>query len=122
MRKNFFPPRPRRRKPKTEKTDSITKGDINKSTGDSGLNSALSLSEKALVVEGMVDDNSDQDFINKKDLCGTCLMEPKDGGYVHKNIVHCYSCYRCSVKTVKQIGRCPICNLRVRQVVRVITI
>ncbi|CAH1390356.1 unnamed protein product [Nezara viridula] len=125
VRKNFFPPRPRGRKNKTEKkacTSNSSNDDIVRSSCDSGIVSEFSqgLSEKAF--EGMTENNPEPDIIHRKELCGTCLVRSKDGGYVHNNIVHVYSCYKCSVRTVKQIGRCPICNLRVRQVCRVITI
>jgi hypothetical protein len=53
-------------------------------------------------------------------MCETCFRCPKDGGYVHGNIVHVYNCYKCAVKILKQRGSCPICNSKVRQVVKVI--
>ncbi|XP_066904157.1 E3 ubiquitin-protein ligase Mdm2 isoform X2 [Halyomorpha halys] len=83
VRKNFFPPRPRGRKNKTDKkacTSNSSNDDIVRSSCDSGIISELthSLSEKAFGER--TENNSEQDIIHRKELCGTCLVRSKDGG------------------------------------------
>lgn len=57
-----------------------------------------------------------------KDLCSICLIMPKNGIFNHGKIGHIYSCYQCA-KNIKRISnRCPICNVKVQYVTKMITV
>jgi hypothetical protein len=59
--------------------------------------------------------------VTKSDLglCMVCLVNPKDGGFVHKRKVHLCCCYKCANLIWKQRKTCPICNGKVMNVVKV---
>lgn len=67
--------------------------------------------------KGAIDINSEL-----KDLCMMCTTEKKDGIFLHGSSAHSCCCYRCAVKTWKTTKRCPICNRRVSNVVKLYTI
>ncbi|GAB0094075.1 hypothetical protein DMENIID0001_092970 [Sergentomyia squamirostris] len=51
-------------------------------------------------------------------LCIMCLEEPKNGVFVHSNFLHLCCCYKCAVKVWKKQKRCPICNAKVNNVLK----
>lgn len=51
-------------------------------------------------------------------LCMMCLTEPKNGVFVHSRFLHLCCCYRCAVKVWKKQKRCPICNCKVKNVLK----
>ncbi|XP_055635105.1 E3 ubiquitin-protein ligase Mdm2-like isoform X2 [Toxorhynchites rutilus septentrionalis] len=50
--------------------------------------------------------------------CMFCLSEPKNSVFVHSNFVHLCCCYKCAVKIWKQRKACPICNCKVKNVMK----
>ncbi|KRT83792.1 hypothetical protein AMK59_4285 [Oryctes borbonicus] len=57
-----------------------------------------------------------------KDQCMMCTTKKKNGIFLHGTSAHSCCCYRCAVKTWKTTKRCPICNRRVSNVVKLFTI
>ncbi|XP_059614290.1 E3 ubiquitin-protein ligase Mdm2-like [Phlebotomus argentipes] len=50
--------------------------------------------------------------------CMMCLKEPKDGVFVHSSFLHLCCCYKCAKKAWNKHKRCPICNSKVKNVLR----
>lgn len=50
--------------------------------------------------------------------CMFCLSEPKNSVFVHSNFVHLCCCYKCAMKVWKQRKSCPICNCKVKNVMK----
>lgn len=57
-----------------------------------------------------------------KELCIMCNINPKNSIFLHGNIAHMCSCYKCAMRTWGTNKRCPVCNCKVRNVVKVFTI
>lgn len=51
-------------------------------------------------------------------MCMMCLTEPKNGVFVHSRFLHLCCCYRCAVKVWNKQKRCPICNCKVKNVMK----
>lgn len=50
--------------------------------------------------------------------CMMCLTQPKNGVFVHNRFLHLCCCYRCAVKVWNKRKRCPICNCKVKNVMK----
>lgn len=70
-----------------------------------------SINEKSNTIDG----NS-----QNSELCIFCNDAPKDAIFLHSNVAHQCCCYRCAKRTIKTRKRCPICNVTVNKVFRVI--
>uniref|UniRef100_A0A1Q3G363 Putative e3 ubiquitin-protein ligase mdm2 n=1 Tax=Culex tarsalis TaxID=7177 RepID=A0A1Q3G363_CULTA len=55
---------------------------------------------------------------NSLGYCIFCLSEPKNSVFVHSNFVHLCCCYKCAVKVWKQRKSCPICNCKIKNVMK----
>ncbi|CAN7938866.1 unnamed protein product [Ixodes hexagonus] len=51
-----------------------------------------------------------------EDPCAICMVRPKSGIIVHGRTSHCFGCYKCSRKLLKQNKRCPICRRHIDRV------
>lgn len=51
-------------------------------------------------------------------LCMMCLTQPKNGVFVHSRFLHLCCCYRCAVKVWNKQKRCPICNCKIKNVMK----
>ena len=60
--------------------------------------------------------------IGDPDMCVTCLVNPKNGIFVHRKIGHICCCYKCALKVWKEAGRCPVCNCKVNTVLKAIVL
>lgn len=56
------------------------------------------------------------------DVCVTCLVNPRNGIFVHRKVGHICCCYKCSLKVWKETGRCPACNCKVNTVLKTIVV
>jgi hypothetical protein len=54
------------------------------------------------------------------DMCMTCVMNPKNGIFVHGKVGHICCCYKCALKVWTQLRRCPVCNCKVNNVLKAI--
>lgn len=51
-------------------------------------------------------------------ICRFCMMNPKNGVFVHNNCLHLCCCYKCAVKVWKKRKSCPICNCKIKNVTK----
>lgn len=51
-------------------------------------------------------------------LCRFCMVNPKNGVFVHNNCLHLCCCYKCAVKVWKKRKSCPICNCKIKNVTK----
>lgn len=56
------------------------------------------------------------------DMCMTCMMNPKNGIFVHGKIGHICCCYKCALKVWTGVRRCPLCNCKVNNVLKAIVL
>ena len=59
------------------------------------------------------------DISDNKQKCIICVSAFRDSAFMHGRDGHMSCCYRCSMNTWKEHKRCPICNRKVRNVVRI---
>lgn len=55
------------------------------------------------------------------ELCILCNVKPRNSVFVHGRIGHMCSCYKCAMRTWAINKRCPLCNCKVRNVLKVFT-
>lgn len=51
-------------------------------------------------------------------LCRFCMVNPKNGVFVHNNCLHLCCCYKCAVKVWMKRKSCPICNCKIKKVTK----
>ncbi|CAH0720259.1 unnamed protein product, partial [Brenthis ino] len=80
------------------------------------------VSDPALTVENVASANRNVSSLNEKDskMCIACDSEPKSGVFVHGRIAHMCCCYKCAMKVWASTKRCPLCNRKVSNVLKVI--
>lgn len=63
---------------------------------------------------------SSSEDINDSNLgmCRFCMVNPKNGVFLHKNFVHVCCCYKCALKVWKKRKTCPICNCKIKNVTK----
>lgn len=81
------------------------------SNSSSGLGSAAGVAAAAAAVATAAAED-----VNG--MCMMCLTEPKNGVFVHSRFLHLCCCYRCAVKVWNKQKRCPICNCKVKNVMK----
>lgn len=68
-------------------------------------------------------DSQTEDFLadvndSNLGLCRFCMVNPKNGVFVHNNCLHLCCCYKCAVKVWKKRKSCPICNCKIKNVTK----
>lgn len=63
---------------------------------------------------------SQSDDVNDSNLglCRFCMVNPKNGVFVHNNCLHLCCCYKCAIKVWKKRKSCPICNCKIKNVTK----
>lgn len=88
---------------------------------ESGYSSLISSQEEenrnSNDVTNMIEKNK-----NSKNLCNICLKMPKNGIFNHNKIGHIYCCYSCAKQVWKKKGTCPVCNLKIKFVTKLIVV
>jgi len=87
----------------------------NSSCKDSQESSSFGLSGLCLSQESKCDT-----FQNSANLCNVCFLKPKNGIFNHGKTGHVYCCYSCAKQIWRKSGKCPICNLKVRYVTKIV--
>ncbi|XP_066593312.1 E3 ubiquitin-protein ligase Mdm2-like [Prorops nasuta] len=64
------------------------------------------------------DRKKDLNSSNESSLCLICTLNPKNGAFVHGNIIHICCCYHCAVKIWRKNSYCPICNRKITKVLK----
>lgn len=62
------------------------------------------------------EEQKEEDRVNN--LCIICVSEPKDSAFVHARSLHISCCYKCAIKVWNKKKRCPICNCKVKNVLK----
>lgn len=64
--------------------------------------------------------DSQTDDVNDSNLglCRFCMVNPKNGVFVHNNCLHLCCCYKCAIKVWKKRKSCPICNCKIKNVTK----
>uniref|UniRef100_A0A1B6FWY4 RING-type domain-containing protein n=1 Tax=Cuerna arida TaxID=1464854 RepID=A0A1B6FWY4_9HEMI len=109
VRKDFFPPRPKRCKKKKGVKPPFKREPLNLTTVER---------KDDLWMES----SSSQELIptsSGEGLCNICFKNPKNGAFLHCRWVHIYSCYECSLKVWCTNKCCPLCKSKIRQVLKV---
>ncbi|XP_047990845.1 E3 ubiquitin-protein ligase Mdm2-like isoform X2 [Leguminivora glycinivorella] len=103
---------PRRRKAKSADPEVAP---LVKTTSDPSLtiDDSDKLTKKAIF-------NSIKDKFDNENLCIICYAEPKSAVFVHGRIAHICCCYECANKVWRKAKRCPQCNCKVSNVLRVL--
>lgn len=68
------------------------------------------------MLEQYAEQKEEEDRMNN--LCIICVNAPKDSAFVHTRTVHISCCYRCAIKVWNKKKRCPICNCKVKNVLK----
>lgn len=89
--------------------------DLGSEISSSSFISSVIEKSNATDSEGMKTSNSEN-----SELCIFCHDAPKDAIFLHAKVAHQCCCYRCAKRTIKTRKRCPICNVTVNKVFRVI--
>jgi len=56
-----------------------------------------------------------------KKLCDICLVNSKNGLFHHGKIGHVYCCYSCANEIQKQSNKCPLCNVKLKCVTKMMS-
>lgn len=80
---------------------------------------ALSVSNKLVAY---TDSQSDDLLADVNDsnlgMCRFCMVNPKNGVFVHNSCLHLCCCYKCALKVWKKRKSCPICNCKIKNVTK----
>lgn len=57
----------------------------------------------------------------RDDMCIMCMTAPKNGIFLHGSIGHMCCCYKCAMRVWRNCKRCPVCNCKVKNVVKLFT-
>lgn len=114
----------------TRTKDSECIGTTNRKRKFSGNSSDNNVRPKKIIIEGPLNSKNEiKESLNDRievnaalneELCIICASEKRDGIFLHGNSAHSCCCYACAKKTWKAIKKCPICNRRVSNVVKLI--
>jgi len=59
---------------------------------------------------------------NNENLCNICFIMPKNAVFNHGKIGHIYCCYPCAKLLRRKSDKCPICNLTVKFITKMISV
>lgn len=62
--------------------------------------------------------DSNLNLFDAQGPCIICLSQPKNGVFVHSRFLHSCCCYKCAVKIWTKCKRCPVCNCKVKNVMK----
>lgn len=60
--------------------------------------------------------------VNIDNICNICYMRPKNGVFNHGKIGHIYCCYSCAKKLWQKSNKCPLCNVKIKFVTKMIVV
>jgi hypothetical protein len=96
-------------------------------------NSDFQLSQASTSLQRDTEDESDNEqFFTRVDefvksnstekdsmgMCSFCLVNPRNGLFSHSNSAHWVCCYKCAVRVWKKRKSCPICNCKVKKILK----
>lgn len=72
--------------------------------------------------EKNIDNQTSEILGNIENICNICFTLPKNGVFNHGKTGHIYCCYPCAKKVWKTTNKCPICNVKVKFVTKMIVV
>lgn len=69
--------------------------------------------------QGPVETFKDDIYDSNLGICRFCMVNPKNGIFIHSNCSHICCCYQCALKVWKKRKSCPVCNCKVKNVLKV---
>lgn len=81
---------------------------------DSHVRPVISESQLSEDITADINDINDSNL----GICRFCMVNPKNGVFVHSNCLHLCCCYKCAVKVWKKRKSCPICNCKIKNVTK----
>lgn len=99
----------------TDQFSQSQKSDLGSDVGSSSFISSVTEKSNVTDSENLKTSNSEN-----SELCMFCQNAPKDAIFLHTKVAHQCCCYKCAKRTIKTRKRCPICNVTVNKVYRVI--
>jgi len=81
--------------------------------------SKISVSNDMSPIE--IESNND-DAKNKDDLCIICFFNKRNGIINHGKIGHIITCYSCAKRLWSTSNRCPLCNVKIKCVTKMIVV
>ncbi|XP_060844266.1 protein Mdm4-like isoform X4 [Rhopalosiphum padi] len=119
-RMDFFGSKPR------SKTKNVKRLNVFKPRKEDNLieDSQKSSQSNSLQDDSIQPKNIDNSIINEKidNICNICFKMPKNGVFNHGKIGHIYCCYSCAKKLWKKSNKCPLCNVRIKFVTKMIIV
>lgn len=86
-------------------------------SNSSGISSLFMSQEKINEDCGMID------MVGKNEnICNICFINVKNSIFNHGKTGHVYACYYCAKAIWKKSGKCPICQLKIRYVTKMIVV
>jgi len=77
---------------------------------------------KEVVVEERKQSEKNYSSNSEQELCIMCNSNPKNGVFLHGTKGHMCCCYKCALKSWKSTKRCPVCNCKVKNVIKVFNV
>lgn len=117
-------------KPKPKKLRGLNKSNRKneglslKDSQDSGISN--SQNSNAIGVSNLVL-NKNENFRNvencaTENICNICFILPKNGVFNHGKISHIVGCYSCAKLIWRKNNKCPLCNVKVKFVTKMIIV
>lgn len=78
----------------------------------------LNAQQKSLDSPSINGVHSNLNLFDAQGPCIICLSQPKNGVFVHSRFLHSCCCYKCAVKIWTKCKRCPVCNCKVKNVMK----
>lgn len=108
-RKRLFPPRPNTRRRRNKRK-------LFGEEEEAGPSTVTAKRRRVSTTDEIEKVNNDD---ANPELCIICCERRKSAVFVHGKISHVCCCYECAMKTWRINKRCPVCNTRVSNVIRV---
>ncbi|XP_025192309.1 protein Mdm4-like [Melanaphis sacchari] len=121
-RMDFFGTKPR------SKTKNVKRLNVSKPTKDSNFFQDFQKSNQSNSLQG--DSTQTKNVVNNitpmneniNNICNICYVMPKNGVFNHGKIGHIYCCYSCAKKLWKKSNKCPLCNVKIKFVTKMIIV
>ncbi|XP_060859946.1 protein Mdm4-like [Metopolophium dirhodum] len=73
-------------------------------------------------VSARIENSNTQMNENINNMCSLCYIMPKNGAFNHGKIAHIYCCYSCAKKLWRKSNKCPLCNVTIKFVTKIIVV
>lgn len=88
------------------------------SLASSASSSSFESSSSEGSLKGIPDKKIERSELN---MCILCLQNEKNSVFLHSGVGHMCCCYKCAIRTWNINKKCPMCNCKIKNVVKVVT-